>query len=111
MSILKRLTRLGKSNFNSLFNTDSEIGIDLNTQETSNNMTKQVDNLLKEAEYYANLELKNGASFQEIKNSYKTLLKKYHPDLFPQGSENQKQAITITKKLNEAIDYFENKYK
>ena len=44
----------------------------------------------KEREYYANLEVAYGASFDEIKASYKRLLKKYHPDKF-YGDEKKLQ--------------------
>jgi DnaJ-domain-containing protein 1 len=64
----------------------------------------------KEASYYANLELKTGAGFAEIKASYKELIKKYHPDKFNQNEEQRKIAEEITRKLNEAYIYFERKF-
>ena len=60
----------------------------------------------KEAKYYANLEVSPGASFEEIKKSYKRLLKKYHPDKF-HNDKRSEYAKTIVQQLNEAYTYFE----
>jgi DnaJ-domain-containing protein 1 len=64
----------------------------------------------KEAEYYANLELKPGTGFTEVKVAYKQLMKKYHPDVFNSNEEHRKIAEFITSRLNEAYTYFEKKY-
>ncbi|MES2730424.1 MAG: J domain-containing protein [Bacteroidota bacterium] len=64
----------------------------------------------KEAGYYANLELKEGASFVDIKAAYKRLVKKYHPDKFHNDEQKRKYAEQITQKLNEAYRYFEEKH-
>ncbi len=66
--------------------------------------------LKKEAEYYANLEVKYGADFSEIKVSYKELIRKYHPDKHVHSEEKRKIAEEITRKLNEAYNYFEKKF-
>jgi DnaJ-domain-containing protein 1 len=63
-----------------------------------------------EQEYYANLELVAGASFEQIKVAYKKLLKKYHPDLYHQDKEKKEYANKIAIKLNEAFNYFEKKF-
>ncbi len=54
------------------------------------------------AQYYANLELAPGASPQEIKNAWRRLLKKYHPDLHSQDEERKRIAEELTRGLNEA---------
>ena len=54
------------------------------------------------AQDYANLELKLGASFENVRSSYKRLLKKYHPDRFANDPEKQKLATEITQKLNQS---------
>jgi DnaJ-domain-containing protein 1 len=64
----------------------------------------------KEAEYYANLELKPGTGFTEVKIAYKQLMKKYHPDVYNSNEEHRKIAEMITSRLNEAYTYFEKKY-
>ena len=65
---------------------------------------------LREAEYYANLELKPGADFSLIKTAYKRLMKQYHPDLHAGNEEKRKAAELITTRLNEAFKYFETKF-
>ncbi len=62
-----------------------------------------------EAEYLANLELSGGASLPEIRSAYKRMIKKYHPDLHAQNEEKREYAKLITQRLNEAVDYFEQR--
>ena len=64
----------------------------------------------KELEYYANLELSPGAKFEDVKSAYRRLLKAYHPDLHANDAEKAEVAEEITAKLNEAYEYFKNKY-
>lgn len=64
----------------------------------------------KEREYYANLEVAYGANFDDIKASYKRLLKKYHPDKFYGDEKKLQIAQDVVKKLNVAYNYFEEKY-
>ncbi len=65
----------------------------------------------REAAYYAALEVSPNASFEEIKRAYKMLIKKYHPDRFGQDPQKRPHAETVTRELNEAYAYFEEKYK
>ena len=51
--------------------------------------------------YYDVLRINKDASSQEIKTSYKKLIKRYHPDLYP---GNKTKAETITRDLNEAYE-------
>ena len=53
-------------------------------------------------EYYANLELPLGAGRKEVKQAWKKLLKKYHPDLRSNNPEKRKIATELTGRLNEA---------
>lgn len=64
----------------------------------------------REAEYYANLELQPGATFEEIKAAYKRLLKQYHPDVYYQNPQKQQIAGQISQKVNEAYQYFQQKH-
>ena len=64
----------------------------------------------KEAEYYADLEVKPGATFKEIKSSYRRLVKMYHPDLFQHDDKKKEMADKVTRKINEAYNYFEKKF-
>ena len=52
--------------------------------------------------YYEVLEIKPGASKDEIKQAYKGLVKKWHPDLFFNQPGMQMQAHEKFKKINEA---------
>ena len=52
--------------------------------------------------YYEVLEIKPGASKDEIKQAYKRLVKKWHPDLFFNQHGMQLQAQEKFKKINEA---------
>lgn len=62
-----------------------------------------------EAQYYANLELSPGASYEEIRSAYRELLRKYHPDRHHQDPQKAALALEITKRLNEAMKYFQTK--
>lgn len=52
--------------------------------------------------YYDILQVNKNASPEIIEKAYKTLAKKYHPDL--QAEENKKQAEEILKEINEAYE-------
>jgi preprotein translocase subunit Sec63 len=64
----------------------------------------------EDARYYADLELKPGASFDEIKAAYKRLIKQYHPDRFHGDKAKQDTALQVTQRLNTAYAYFEKKF-
>lgn len=52
------------------------------------------------AQDYTNLEVDYNAPLESVSKSYKRLIKKYHPDNFPENSEQHQLATEITKKLN-----------
>ena len=52
--------------------------------------------------YYDILQVNKNASPEIIEKAYKTLAKKYHPDL--QDNSNKKQAEEILKEINEAYE-------
>ena len=60
-----------------------------------------------ESGHYAVLEVEPGASFAQIKAAYRRLMKKYHPDKFPQDAERRNAAEAVARRLNEAYTYFE----
>ncbi|MCS7019189.1 MAG: J domain-containing protein [Cytophagales bacterium] len=64
----------------------------------------------EELRHYQTLEVQPGAHFEQIKASYKALIKKYHPDRFPNEPDKQKTAIEITQRINTAYSYFEKKF-
>ncbi len=63
------------------------------------------------AAYYANLELPPGASYEKVKAAYRRLLRNYHPDKHDLDPSKSKTAEEISKRLNEAMDYFEKEHK
>lgn len=117
---LKRIVRILKANLSTgakpVFDADFEKRFQeaMKGKEKAENERQEPKDMdpkaLKEAEYLANLELKQGATFEEIKSAYKTLVKKYHPDKFAGESEKQKFAEMVTRQLNEAFAYFEKKH-
>lgn len=64
----------------------------------------------EELGYYQALEVQPGATFEQIKAAYKLMIKKYHPDRFPNEPDKQKTAIEITQRINIAYSYFEKKF-
>jgi GTPase SAR1 family protein len=59
---------------------------------------------------YTILGLQPGVSFTEIKKAYKTLVKKWHPDLFVAKPQMQKQAQEKMRLFNEAYTILSNKF-
>ena len=53
---------------------------------------------------YANLEVPFGASIEEVRRSYKTLILKYHPDKHAGDPDKQRVALEITKKINASFE-------
>ncbi len=90
--------RLGRNAFKSHF-ADSK-GEEKNSRGSKTHRIKINYGEIDLREDYNNLGVSAGASMEDVKKSYKKLLKKYHPDNYPEGSEQQKLATEITKKLN-----------
>ncbi|MDX2302795.1 MAG: J domain-containing protein [Microscillaceae bacterium] len=63
----------------------------------------------EEKKHYETLEIKPGATFEQIKEAYKTAMKKYHPDRFTDATKKQ-YAEQISRKINAAYDYFKKKF-
>ena len=110
MSLFRRIKNIILSNIN---HKEEEINIDINSYEEfyyqdSKTIPKEENKL--EKKYYKILELEYGSNFDDIKKSYKKLLKKYHPDLFVNKPEKLKTAQEVTKQINEAYTYFERKF-
>ena len=124
MSLFKRIKNIVRSNINSKESVyENDFGLEVNFDNFRPNfediefddrvkkaVNKGADGNSLEQEYYANLELPYGAGFDEIKASYKRLLKKYHPDKFYGNEKKLAIAQEVVKKLNLAYNYFEEKY-
>lgn len=63
-----------------------------------------------DGKYYDALEVRVGASFDEIKAGYKKVMKKYHPDKYHSDPEKYQYAQQISQKINEAYAYFKKKH-
>src|SRR5206468_12588591 len=61
----------------------------------------------KIAQYYAQLEVPYGASLQTVKQSYRRLMRKYHPDLHSGDPEKQKVATELAQALSHAYHELE----
>ena len=73
---------------------------DYKRKKTSSKVKKPIASLNP---YYAILELKEGASIEEIKRAYHNLALKHHPDL-PKNAGKIKECEEIMKKINEAYE-------
>ena len=58
-------------------------------------------------ELYAQLEVPYGASFEEVKKSFRRLMRKYHPDLHAGNPQKQKTATQLTMSLTQAYNELE----
>lgn len=65
---------------------------------------------VNEKKYYDALEIAPTNNWEEIKNAYKQVMKKYHPDRFYNDEEKQALAKQLTQIINEAYQYFEKKF-
>lgn len=54
--------------------------------------------------WYRTLELEPGASLAEVRQSYRRLLKQYHPDRFARDPEKYKVATEVTRNITAAYD-------
>ena len=67
---------------------------------------------LNENEAYTLLELNAGASLSEVKKQYRTLAKKYHPDILNANNvseEELKKGVEQFQKINEAYEFLKKK--
>jgi hypothetical protein len=58
-------------------------------------------------ELYAQLEVPYGASFEDVKRSFRRLMRKYHPDLHAGNPAKQKTATQLTMSLTQAYNELE----
>jgi DnaJ-domain-containing protein 1 len=58
-------------------------------------------------ELYAQLETPYGASFDEVKKSFRRLMRKYHPDLHAKNPKKHKAATELTMQLTTAYNEIE----
>jgi len=56
---------------------------------------------------YAALEIPAGSDFETVRRSYRTLMRKYHPDLHTGAPEKQRAATDLAQRLTEAYKTLE----
>lgn len=61
------------------------------------------------ARYYANLELPYGADLITVRQAWKNLLRKYHPDLHSHDPDKRRVATELTQGLNRAYEELEKR--
>lgn len=61
------------------------------------------------ARAYAALEVRPGANFDTVRKAYRTLMRKYHPDLYTGSPEKQKTANEIAQRLTDAYKLLEKR--
>lgn len=85
---------------------------DYKQKEYSSHKEKYRSDFNTDEEYYSYLlNIRLNASVQEIKSGYKKSMKENHPDRFEHlGEEFRNIAEARTKLINEAMEYFKNKY-
>ena len=59
---------------------------------------------VKLARYYAQLELAYGADLDTVRRQYRTLMRKYHPDLHHGSPERQRLATEVSQRLTAAYN-------
>ena len=58
-------------------------------------------------ELYAQLEVPYGAPFEDVKKSFRRLMRKYHPDLHVGNPQKHKTATQLTMSLTQAYNELE----
>jgi DnaJ-domain-containing protein 1 len=69
-----------------------------------NSRSDSVMNEEKRIRFYAILGLQPDASFQEVKQAYKQLVKRCHPDLFFHNPQLRQKAQEVLTKINQAYN-------
>lgn len=78
-----------------------ELGVDTGTTQADS-----AEKTLKD--YYANLEVPYGSDMKTVKESYRRLMRKYHPDKHTQSTESEELATELTQELTRAYRAIES---
>lgn len=115
MSIASRLYRILKSNLKNHRTPKSNSQRwqipDWDTASDRERSPQQPARDPKIAKYYANLEVEYGSDLATVRAAWKSLLKKYHPDLHSGDPELRATAEALTKGLNHAYRQLEKHLK
>ncbi len=118
MSIKKLLSRTLRANLNELLDAVTEF-------ENSGGVRQYLDPLSEEfgfepppprggigqktlRDYYANLEVPFGSDLETVKDAYKTLMRKYHPDRHSENSEMEALATDLSQEITRAFQAIES---
>ncbi len=86
-----------------IWNSQHQTGEKQSTSQSSNSFNPLTDEE-KRIRFYAILGLSPNASIAEVKQAYRNLVKKCHPDLFFHNPILQQKAQEILTKINKAYD-------
>ena len=102
--IAQMKANMGKSGFNNSKQTNNQTNQtnQTNKDNKSSNQSKPKIDKEKIARAYKILGLQPGASIDEIKNTYKKLVRKWHPDLYVDKPQMQQKAEKNMRLVNEA---------
>ncbi len=78
-------------------------------QSQSGSQGNQSSQTEEEKKHYETLEIKPGATFEEIRDAYRKAMKKYHPDRYVDSSQKE-YAEKLSRRINGAYDYFKKKF-
>ncbi len=114
MNILSRIIKVINSN---LSDPDSDRNLQEDFEYTKNHDTldesqfqqNRADYDPEIAGYYANLELPYGSDLDAVRESWKRLVRKYHPDLHSTDPKKRHVANELTQGLNRAYQELENR--
>lgn len=118
MSLKDRIQRAMRANLNEVLDKVSEF-------ESEGGFRKFVDPLADELgfdttpppqskgektikEYYANLEVPMGSDLETVKDSYRRLMRKYHPDRHSHDPEMEELATELSQELTRAYQAVES---
>lgn len=94
-----------RGGFETLFDSISEgdweqIGGGQSGQRTNAGHTGSGEKTIRE--YYANLEVPYGADLETVKESYRRLMRRYHPDRYANDSDMEELATELSQEITQA---------
>ena len=119
MSIKERFSRALRANLNELLDAVTDF-------EKSGGVRQYLDPLSEEfgfdpppprtggsgqktlRDYYANLEVPFGSDMDTVKDSYKKLMRKYHPDRHSKNAETEALATDLSQEITRAFQAIES---
>lgn len=113
MLLLRRLVKLARAEINSWSsesNREQSAATAPPQGDPSRDASEEDWGESLEQYHYRVLEVANGSDFREIKRAHRRLLSKYHPDKFF-GTDRLAHAEEVTRQVNEAYEFFKEKFR